>query len=90
MYVQSNTWLLVDVCENFRDMCLEIYEPNPAQFLSAPRLSWQTPLKKTKVKLDLLTDIDILLMAKKGIRGGICHSVYWYVKANNNYIKNYD
>ena len=68
--------MLVDVCENFRDMCLEIYELNTAQFLSAPRLSWQTPLKKTKVKLDLLTDIDILLMTKKGIRGGICHSVY--------------
>ena len=46
--------------------------------------------KKTKVKLDLLTNIDILLMVEKGIRGGICHFIYWYAKANNKYIKNYD
>ena len=36
--------------------------------------------KKNKQKLDLLTDIDMLLMVKKGIRGGICHAIYRYVK----------
>ena len=46
--------------------------------------------KKTKVKLDLLTDIHMLLMVEKGIRGGICHPVYQYAKANNKYIKDYD
>ena len=47
-------------------------------------------LKKTKVKLDLLTDIDILLMVEKGNRGGICHSIYQYPGANNNkYMKDY-
>ena len=71
-------------------MCREIYELDPAKFLSAPGLAWQAALKKTKVKLDLLTDIDMLLMVEKGIRGGICHSVYPYAKANNKYIKNYD
>ena len=40
--------------------------------------------KNTKVKLDLLTDIDILLVVEKGIRGGICHAIYQYVKTNNN------
>ena len=39
-------------------MCLEIYELDPAKFLSAPGLAWQAALKKTKVKLHLLTDID--------------------------------
>ena len=43
-------------------MCLEIYELDPAKFLSAPGLAWQAALKKTKVKLKLLTDINILLM----------------------------
>ena len=46
--------------------------------------------KKTKVKLDLLTDIDMLLMVEKGIRTGICHSIYQYAKANNKYMKYYD
>ena len=76
-------------------MCLEIYELDPATFLSAPRLAWQAALKKTKVNLDLLTDIDMLemvemLMVEKGIRGGICHYIYRYAKANNKYMKNYD
>ena len=76
MYVQSDTSLLVDVSENFINMCLEIYELDPAQFFSAPGLAWQGALKKAKAKLNLLTNIDILLMVEKGIRGGICHSVY--------------
>ena len=40
-------------------------------FLSAPELVWQAASKKTKVKIDLLNDIDMLLMIEKGIRGGI-------------------
>ena len=46
--------------------------------------------KKTEVKLDLLTDIDMLLMVERGITRGICHSIYQYVKANNKYMKDYD
>ena len=76
LYVQSDTLLLADAFDHFRNMCLEIYKLDPAKFLSAPGLAWQAALKKTKVKLDLLTDIDMLLMVEKGIRGGICHSIY--------------
>ena len=46
-------------------MCLEIDELDPAKFLSAPRLAWQAGLKKAKVKLDLLTDINMLLMVSE-------------------------
>ena len=46
--------------------------------------------KKTKVKLDLLTDIDMLIMLEKGIREGINHSIYQYMKANNKHMKDYD
>ena len=59
MYVKSNTLLLVDVFENFRKKCIEIYELDPARFLSAPGLAWQACIKKTGVKLELLTDIDM-------------------------------
>ena len=69
LYVQSDTALLADVFENFRDKCIEIDELDPAHFLSAPGLSWKACLKKTKVELELLTDTDMLLMFEKGIRG---------------------
>ena len=62
--------MLADVFENFRDKCIEIYELDSAHFLSASGLAWQAYFKKTKVKLELLTDIDMLLMVEKGIRGG--------------------
>ena len=71
-------------------MCLKIYELDSAKFLLAPGLACQAVLKQTKVKLDLLTDIDMLLMLVKGIRRGICHSIYRYAKANNKYMKDYD
>ena len=71
LYIQGNTLLLADVFENFKNICLKIYELDPAKFLS-----------------DLVTDIDMLLMAGKVIRGGICHSIYRY--ANNKYMKDYD
>ena len=68
--------LLADVFENFRNMCLKIYELDNALFLIAPGLAWHAALEKTKVKLYLLTDISMLLMVEKGIRGGIYHAVY--------------
>ena len=71
-------------------MCLEIYELDPARFLTAPGLARQTALKKTEVKLDLLTDIYMLLMVEKGVRGGICHSIHRYAKANDKNIKDYN
>ena len=53
LYVQSDTLLLADVFENFRNMCLEVYELDPACFLTAPGLARQAASKKTKIKLDL-------------------------------------
>ena len=80
LYVQSDTLLLADVFENFRKTCIKVYELDPAHFLSAPGLAWQACLKKTNIKLELLTDVDMLLMVEKGIRGGICHAIYRYAK----------
>ena len=71
-------------------MCLKAYELDPAHFLSLPELAWQSCLKKTNVKLEFLTDYDMLLMVEEGIRGGICHSIHRYAKTNNKYMKIYD
>ena len=90
LYVQSDTLLLADVYENFRNTCLEKYQLDSAYFVSVPGLAWQACLKNTRVKLELLTDIDMLLMVEKGTRGRICQATHRYGKANNKYMKNYD
>ena len=90
LYVRSDTLLLADVFENFRKACIKTYELDPAHFISLPGLAWQACLKKAGVELELLTDYDMLLMIEEGIRGGICHAVHRYAKANNRYMKNYD
>ena len=90
LYVQNDTLLLTDVFENFRNTCLKVYQLAPTHFLSLPGLAWQACLKNTNIKLELLTDYDMLLMVKEGIRGGICHSIHRHAKANNKCMKNYD
>ena len=90
LYVLSDTLLLPDVFENFGDKCIAIYELDLTHFLSAPGLAWQPCLKNTGVKLELLTDIDMLLMVENGIRGKICQATHRYAKANDKYMNNYD
>ena len=87
MFVQSNTLFLADLFENIRNMCIEIYKFDPAKYRSVPELAWQAALKKAKVKLDLVTDINMLLMGEKCIRGGISLSIYR--DANYKYMKNF-
>ena len=57
-----------------------------SKFLSTPGLVWQAALKKTEVKLELLTDTDRLLRDDKGIRGTICHASHWYAKGDNEHM----
>ena len=58
--------------------------------MSAPGLTWQACLKKTGVKLELITDYDVFMMIEEGIRGGMCQAIYRHAKANNKYMNNYD
>ena len=90
LYVQTDTFLLAHVYENFRNKCLEIYGLDSSYFFSAPGLAWQACLKKTGVELELLTDIDMLLMIENSVRGGMCQATYRYEKTNNKYMKYYD
>ena len=71
-------------------MCLKVYQLDRTQFILAPGLAWQAALKKTRVKLELLTDLDVLLMVEKGIRRGICNTIHRYGKDNNKHMKDYD
>ena len=74
--VQSDTLWYAAAFENFRNMCIKIYEFFPAHFLSTPGLAWQACLKKIEVELELVTNVDMLLMIEKGIRGRICHAIH--------------
>ena len=90
LYLKSDVLLLSDVFENFRDVCLDNYRLDPMFYYTAPGLAWDACLKIAKVRLELLTDYDILMMVEKGIRGGVSMISTRYGKANNHYMKDYD
>ena len=81
--------MLADVFLNFRNECIKIFEIDCAHLISTPGLAWQACLKKTRVKLGLLTDINMLMIVEKEVRGVIGNAIHKYAKANNKYMENY-
>ena len=71
LYLKTNVILLANVFEAFRKVCLKNYGLDPAHFCAAPGLAWKACLRKTRIRLELLLDPDMLLMFERGIRGGI-------------------
>ena len=90
LYLLCDTLLLADVFENFRNMCLSYYKLDPVHYYGAPGLAWDSCLKMTKVKLQLLTDIDQYLFIEKGIRGGVSMITKRWAESNNKYLPNFD
>ena len=86
MYNKSDALILTDVFENCRDLCINNYKLDPAWYYTSPGLAWDAALKYTDIELELLSDPDMLLMIKRGIRGGISTISKRYAKANNKYM----
>jgi hypothetical protein len=91
LYLMTDVLLLADVFQNFRKFCINTYgKIDPAYYYSLPGFSWDACLKKSDVKLDLLSDVDMHLFIEKGIRGGISMISHRYAKSNNKYMHDYD
>ena len=75
LYLRTDIILLANIFEAFRDTCLAHYSLNPAHFYTSPGLAWKACLRKTRIRLELLTNPDMLLMFEHGIRGGITQAV---------------
>ena len=86
LYLRTDVVLLANVYEAFRETCLEHYKLDPAHFYTSRGLAWKACLKRTGIRLKLLTDPDMLLIFEHGIRGGITQVVRKYAAANNPYM----
>ena len=90
LYLTSDIILLADVFENFRKTCMQYYKLDPCHYFMCPGLSWDSMVKMTDIKLELMTDIDTFRFIEKGMRGGISYIANRYGKGNNEYMKTYD
>ena len=90
LYLQTDTILLCDVFENFRDLCQDYYKLDPCHYVSAPGVSWDAMLKMTGVELELITDPTMYCFLERGVRGGVSVISHRYARANNKYVQDFN
>ena len=90
LYLKTDVLLLADVFEKFIKTCIDYYGLDPCHYFSSPGLSWDAMLNMTRIKLELISDIDMHLFIEKGMRSGISYIAKRHSKANNKYMKCYD
>ena len=69
LYLKTDVIFPADGFEKCRRPFDQVYGLDPCHYYCPPNISWDAMLKTTKVKLDLLSDIDMLLFCERAIRG---------------------
>ena len=90
LYLYQEIFLLADIFEQFCHVCLTNYHLDPAHYYTVPGLAWDTSLKKTKIWLSTLHDIEMHQFLERGMRGGISMITHRYAQANNPLIEHVD
>ena len=90
VYLYQDIFLLADIFEQFRAVCLKNYELDPAHYYTVPGLAWDAALKFTQIKLDTLYDVEMHQFLEKGMRGGISMISTRYAKVNNPYLEDHN
>ena len=86
-YLKTYVLLLADAFEKFINMRLEYYGLDLCHYFSSSGLKWDAILKLTKIKLELISDIDMYLFVEKGTRGCISFIAKRFSKVSNKYMK---
>jgi hypothetical protein len=86
LYMETDTLLLADVFENYRQVIHKNYGLDPVHFYTAPALSWSAGLKFTKIKLEIPLDVDMHIFFDLGLRGGISMVIEHFARANNKHM----
>ena len=83
LYLRTDVALLANVYEAFRDTCLKHYKLDPVHFYTSLGLPWKACLKHTGIKLELLTDPDMLLMF---VQGSEVELLKWFINTHQQII----
>ncbi|KAE8737535.1 hypothetical protein FOCC_FOCC017001 [Frankliniella occidentalis] len=90
LYCICDTGLLCDIFSSYRRTTYDVFQLEAAKFVSGASLSWACALRKTRLKIDLITDCDHFSFAERAIRGGQAFISSRYLKANNEHCDDYD
>ena len=83
LYLGNDVYQLANVFQNFRRICYQNYELDPAYFVLAPQLAWNSMCKIQNLQLELSSDVEMYWIIQPNIHKGICYASGRYAGANN-------